>query len=470
MPTIITGGPATGPTDLRAYCGGPSARSDHAEGNHGVGNLAESGDVRPQDVVAGAAELFGGLQAGGVDVFHDLGEALLGVLEAPGVTAGVLLHLQCAGSHATGVRGFAGPESDPGFTEHRHRPRSAGHVRPLGDGLHTVLDQRAGSAGVGLVVRGTGHGNRDRHIPHAAALDEPSTVAATLRVLVNAAALDLLDLPEQGDVDAVVVDDVARRVGSGHGDAAELLGLLDRIDRHVARTRDAHTTVLEGGSVGAQHLIGEDRGAVAGGLGTNHGAAPVEALAGLHPRLIPVGQALVLTEQVANLTGADADVTGRHIGVLTHVPMQLGHERLAESHHLTVGSAVRSEVGATLAAADRQTGQGVFEDLLETEELHDAEVDRGVETQPALVRAERGVVLNAKSPIDLDVAGIIDPGDAEDDLALRLAQPHQDRVGSVLGVLALKDLQGLEHLLDGLMEFRLPRVPVQDLVIGVLER
>src|SRR5699024_12476143 len=59
--------------------------SDDAEGEHRVGHLAEPGHVRPHHVVIGAAEFGGGLQAGAVDVLHDLGQPLLGVPEAPGV-------------------------------------------------------------------------------------------------------------------------------------------------------------------------------------------------------------------------------------------------------------------------------------------------------------------------------------------------------------------------------------------------
>src|SRR5699024_4865324 len=200
------------------------------------------------------------------------------------------------------------------------------------------------------------------------------------------------------------------------------------------------------------------------------GAAPVQALAGEHARLVAVGQALVLAEQEADLAGAHADVTGGDVRVLAHVAVQLGHERLAEPHDLAVAAAVRVEVGAALAAADGQAGQRVLEDLLEAEELHDAEVHRGMEPQAALVRAERGVVLDAEAAVDLHGALVIDPGDTEDDLPLRLAQPHQDAVVLVLGVPGLDDLERLEHLPDSLMELGFSGVAVENLVVGRLER
>ena len=203
--------------------------------------------------------------------------------------------------------------------------------------------------------------------------------------------------------------------------------------------------------------------------GPDQGAAPVQALAGQHAGLVLVGQALVLAEEVADLAGADADVPGGDVGVLADVAVQLGHEGLAEAHDLAVAAAARVEVGAALAAADGQAGEGVLEDLLEAEELHDAEVHRGVEPQAALVRAERGVVLDAEAAVDLHVAVVVDPRHPEDQLALGLAEAGEDAVLGVLGVAALDDLEGLEHLADRLVELGFAGVPAEDEVVGVLD-
>ena len=97
---------------------------------------------------------------------------------------------------------------------------------------------------------------------------------------------------------------------------------------------------------------------------------------------------------------------------------QLVHEGLAEAHDLVVGLALGVEVRAALAAAHGKGGQGVLEDLLEAQELQHAERDGGVEAQAALVGADGGVVLDAEAAIDLDLAGVVDPRDAELDDAL----------------------------------------------------
>ena len=186
---------------------------------------------------------------------------------------------------------------------------------------------------------------------------------------------------------------------------------------------------------GLEHLVDEEGGAVAGGLGAHQRAAPGEALAGEHARPRTVGDPLVLAEHVADLAAAHADVAGRDVGVLADVAVQLGHEALAEAHDLVVRLALGVEVGAALAAADGQAGQGVLEDLLEAEELDDAEVDRGVEAQAALVGPERGVELDAEAAVDLDLALVVLPRHPEDDLPFRLADALDDLALAELGVL-----------------------------------
>src|SRR5690606_19051491 len=151
-------------------------------------------------------------------------------------------------------------------------------------------------------------------------------------------------------------------------------------------------------------------------------------------------------EQVADLAAAHADVTGGDVGVLADVAVELGHEGLAEAHDLGVGLAARVEVRAALAAADRHAGQRVLEDLLEAEELHDAQVHGRVEAQAALVRTEGGVELDAEASVDLDLATVVDPRHAEDDLALGLADAREHGGVRVLRVLLEDGAQGVGDL------------------------
>ena len=159
--------------------------------------------------------------------------------------------------------------------------------------------------------------------------------------------------------------------------------------------------------------------AVAGSLGASKGAAEGQAFAGQDAGPL-VAEALVLAKHVADLTCTGADVASWDVGIWTNVARKLGHEGLAERHNLAVGLALWIEVGATLAAAHWKRGQGVLEDLLEAEELQDRKINGWMETEAALVRSNCGVELDAVSAIDLDVAGVINPWDAEHNSALRL--------------------------------------------------
>ena len=146
--------------------------------------------------------------------------------------------------------------------------------------------------------------------------------------------------------------------------------------------------------------------------------------------------------------------------------VELRHEALAERHDLAVALALRVEVGAALAAADRQAGQGVLEDLLEAEELDDAEVDGRVQAQAALVRADRGVELHAVAAVDMDLAVVVYPRHAELDLALRLRDALQDAGGLILRVGLDDRLQGGEDLGGRLDKLRF--VCVEPLELGKL--
>ena len=72
-----------------------------------------------------------------------------------------------------------------------------------------------------------------------------------------------------------------------------------------------------------------------------------------------------------------------------------------ETADLGVRLALRVKVRATLAATHVETGEGVLEDLLESEELEDGEVDRGVETETALVRSEDRRELDTVASVDM---------------------------------------------------------------------
>ncbi|MDQ1105043.1 hypothetical protein QE405_002327 [Nocardioides zeae] len=279
----------------------------------------------------------------------------------------------------------------------------------------------------------------------------------------------LLDVAEEGEVDAGLVDDEAARVGARDDGAAELVDLRDGVDGDVPRAGDDDAPAVERRAPVGEHLLGEVDEAVAGRLGTHLRAAPGDALPGEHAGLVAVGDPLVLTEEVADLAAAHADVAGRDVGVLADVAVELRHEGLAEPHDLARRPALRVEVGAALAAADGQAGERVLEDLLEAEELHRPREHGRVEAQAALVGAEGRVELHPEAAVDLHAARVVDPRHAEDDLALRLAEAREDAGVGVLRVAPHDRPERAEDLAHGLMELQLTGVAAQHLGVGVLQ-
>ena len=179
-----------------------------------------------------------------------------------------------------------------------------------------------------------------------------------------------------------------------------------------------------------------------------------------------VHDALVLAVHIGDLPGAHADVAGGSIGELADVTIELGHEALAEAHDCRVALALGVEVGAALAAAHGQGGQGVLQALLKAQELDNREIDRGMEAQAALVGADGGVVLHAVAAVDLYVAVVIHPGDTELNDALGLHKALQQRVLLPLGMLVDHEFQRFEHFPHGLQKFRLMSVTLLDLCIN----
>ena len=234
----------------------------------------------------------------------------------------------------------------------------------------------------------------------------------------------------------------------------ELVELLYEVLSHV--TRAGNDAYLAGEVIvaGSQHVLGEVYGAIAGGLRTDEGTAPVELLAGKNAGKL-IAQALVLTKEVADFTTAHADIAGGYVCVRADVALELGHEALAECHYLALALTFGVKVSAAFTAAHGQGGEGVLEHLLETEELEDAQVHGGVEAQTALVRTDGAVVLHTITAVYLHFTFVIHPRHAEDDGALRFNDALKDTIVFVLLVGSDYGGDGGNHLLYSLKELGL---------------
>ncbi len=127
------------------------------------------------------------------------------------------------------------------------------------------------------------------------------------------------------------------------------------------------------------------------------------------------------------------------------------------------------EVGAALAATEGHPGECILEDLLEAEELDDPEVDRRVEAEAALVRAERAVELHSEATVDVDLACVVLPRDSEDDLTLRFTDALDDLAIEILRVLRRNGPERTQDFVHALMEFELCRISLEDVGVDGLE-
>jgi hypothetical protein len=155
---------------------------------------------------------------------------------------------------------------------------------------------------------------------------------------------------------------------------------------------------------------------------------------------------------------------------LTNVLAELPHEGHAELADLVVGLALGVEVAASLATAHIEAGEGILEDLLETQEFEDGQVDCGVETETTLVGTEGRVELDAVALVDVAVALVVFPDDAELDDALGDGDNLKGLL--VLGVL-LKDggaLKGGGELCGSQLDIaRCAHTPRRHTLVGLLK-
>ena len=167
------------------------------------------------------------------------------------------------------------------------------------------------------------------------------------------------------------------------------------------------------------------------------------------------GDALVLSEEIANFASAYADVASRNVHIGTNHLIEFGHERLTEPHDLCVALTTGGEVGTSLAATHGQCGQCVLECLLESEELQNGEVHGRVESQSAFVRADGAVELYAVSDVDLYLAFVVHPRHAEGRDALWFDDSLHDFSFLEFRMLVVHILNRGKHFSHGLQELGL---------------
>lgn len=395
---------------------------------HGLSDLGEASNVgarheRRKHTLSRGDILLSSSKAVVEAVLHNFLKTGVNLLTGPVDTGRVLGHLKTRHGNTTGVGGLARGVPDSSGTgvgitvglEDIDSLLGGAHVGALSDELAASGDESLGLVAGDLILGGGGESNID-------AAGDVGPGAGTGDVLelraegglggdlgdLLALNLDLgngVDLLDGEGALLAVEDEGTLGVGEGDNGAAELDDLKSGVLGDVSGAGDGDALAGEGllaaGGV-LNHVLDVVDDTVAGSLGADEGTAPAAALTGENT-LPLVADLLVLAEHEANLAAGNTDITGGNVGVGTDVLAQLGHEANAEATDLVVGLALGVEVGSTLATAHVQAGQGILEDLFETEELEDGKVHRGVEPEATLVWAKSGVKLDTVSTVDLDL-------------------------------------------------------------------
>jgi hypothetical protein len=129
-------------------------------------------------------------------------------------------------------------------------------------------------------------------------------------------------------------------------------------------------------------------------------------------------KAFVLSVHVTNFAATNANVTSRYVGIGTNVALQFGHEawqkRITSLSDFPFGS--KSE--PPLPPPIGKVVKAVFENLFESQEFQNTQVNSWVKAQATFVRANGAVHLDTETTVDLDFAVVVDPRYTEHDYTL----------------------------------------------------
>ena len=198
----------------------------------------------------------------------------------------------------------------------------------------------------------------------------------------------------------------------------QLFRFFNRIDRYISGTGNHNRLSGKVHAVALHQFLCQIEKTITGGFRPDQRPSIGKALSGQHA-VIRIPDPLVLTVEIADFSATDTDVSRRHIRIGTDMANQFHHKALAKTHDFLIALSVRIEIGTALAAADRKPGQRILEDLLQTQEFDDAEIDRGMKAKSSLIGSDRRTVLHTVSVVHMDLSVIIYPRYAELDDSLR---------------------------------------------------
>ena len=280
----------------------------------------------------------------------------------------------------------------------------------------------------------------------------------SIYILLDTAAANFLNLLNNVQVNAILVIDIAVGIGASHNLGTKFLSLLNSIGSNITGAGNNYSLILVINTSISQHQLGEVEETITSSLSTCQAAAVVQALAGKNTSIISIADALVLTIEITNLTAANTDITSRYVSVQTNMTAKLSHKALAEAHDFSIGLALWIKVGAALATANRQSSQSVFENLLKTQELDDAEVYGWMEAEATFVWANGAVKLYTITLVYMYFTSIVSPRNTEHNNTLRLNNALQNSLLLILRILIQYRSNRSQNFLYSIMELGFTRI------------
>ncbi len=305
-----------------------------------------------------------------MDALHDVVKLSVNFFGAPLQVFGILAHFEARGSNTTGVHSLAGSIDDASGNEGVDSFGSTAHVGNFSNELNTVFNKHLGVFAVNFVLGSAGQSDINLAFPRLAACEElrAGELIGVGSNDVVAAGAEFEHVVDFFSIEAGGIIYVTVGTGDGHNLGAEFGSLQGCTPCYVAETGNSYSLALEVFALDTEYALYEVECAEAGSLGTDTAAAEAQALAGESTGTL-AREFFVHTVHVAYFTTAYADIACGNVLVRTEVTPKFEDEGLAETHDFTVALAAGREVAAAFCATHGQSGESVFESLLETEEF-----------------------------------------------------------------------------------------------------
>ena len=391
------------------------------------------------------------------NIDHNLFQLCVYLLKGPGKTLAVLAHFQSRSSHAACICCLCRSENHAVLLQIIGSLQSRRHISALAHGDGSIFHKCLCIFQIQLILRCARKGDVCLYSPYTSALMVLG-VRTILLVLCQTRTVYFLNLLQRCHINSIRIIYPPGGIGTGKNLNTKLLCLLNCVNSYISGTGDNSGLSGNINVIYFQKFLRKVQKTIAGCLCSCKRSAVAQTLSGKNP-FVAVTDSLVLSEKESDLAAANTDITGRYICVCADMTVKLCHKALAECHNLPVRFSLRIKIRSAFAASDRKSGQGIFENLLKSEEFNNSDIYRRMEPKAALVRSDGAVKLNTVSCVYLNLSIIIYPRNTKTDLTFRLTETLEKCVLSVKLFVSFRyRTDSLQEFFHCLMKFGLRRI------------